>query len=215
MKKQRTRDALIRAAHELFVSQGYDATTVDQIAAAVQVSQRTFFRYFSNKEEVALAPQQLMLAHFLDVFRGRPSDEAPLESLRGALDEAWADLESTIEAILPIELHMRMWELTQNTPALLGAALLQSQANQDLLTEELARRCGLDPEGDPRPRVLVAAFVGVTDAAVRAWAHLGHESSAAARRITMSHLDQLQPALCGSWDCQDGRPEDVSTRSPC
>lgn len=44
-KKQRTRDALLRAAVELFTTRGYERTTVDEIADAVDVSQRTFFRY--------------------------------------------------------------------------------------------------------------------------------------------------------------------------
>ncbi|NUU25846.1 MAG: helix-turn-helix transcriptional regulator, partial [Streptomycetaceae bacterium] len=54
-KKERTREALIDAATELFFRKGYDATTIDEIVAAVDVSRRTFFRYFPGKEAVALA----------------------------------------------------------------------------------------------------------------------------------------------------------------
>ena len=61
-KKQRTRDALVRAAVELFTTRGYEATTVDDIAEAVEVSQRTFFRYFAGKEEAALALPELVVA---------------------------------------------------------------------------------------------------------------------------------------------------------
>lgn len=71
-KKQRTRDALVLAAHQLFVTQGYDATTVDQIADAVEVSQRTFFRYFANKEEVALFVQDMTERRFFEGVCARP-----------------------------------------------------------------------------------------------------------------------------------------------
>src|SRR4051794_35483647 len=88
-KKQRTRDALLRAALELFTTQGYERTTVDEITEAVDVSQRTFFRYFAGKEDAALFLQRLTEAHFIDAVRERPPHEAPLEALRRAVLESW------------------------------------------------------------------------------------------------------------------------------
>lgn len=82
-KKQRTRDALLRAALELFTTQGYERTTVDEIADAVDVSQRTFFRYFAGKEDVALFLQRLAESHFVAAVRERPPHEAPLRPFAG------------------------------------------------------------------------------------------------------------------------------------
>lgn len=72
-KKRRTRDALLHAALGLFTTQGYEETTVDEIVDAVEVSQRTFFRYFASKEEAAFAIQEMVESHFLSELRLRPA----------------------------------------------------------------------------------------------------------------------------------------------
>lgn len=76
-KKRRTRNALLRAALVLFLSQGYERTTVDEITDAVHVSQRTFFRYFANKEEVVFALQELVEARFVAELHARRPPRAP------------------------------------------------------------------------------------------------------------------------------------------
>lgn len=86
-KKRRTREALVRAALELFATQGYERTTVDEIAEAVDVSQRTFFRYFAGKEDAAFAVQEMTEAHFVAAVRARPPHEPPMEALRQAVLE--------------------------------------------------------------------------------------------------------------------------------
>lgn len=198
-KKQRTRDSLIRAAHELFIEQGYEATTVDEVVAAVDVSQRTFFRYFSSKEEVAFALQTLVSERYLEAVRRRPPGGSPVEVLRSTLDETWESIGEAIEEILPLQLHMQMWQIIETTPALVAVHLRHAMEMDERLAAEIARREGLDLEADPRPRVLVAAFSGVMRAASRCWSSGGDITVRAARDAVESYVDQLGPALSQDW----------------
>jgi AcrR family transcriptional regulator len=198
-KKQRTRDALILAAHELFVTQGYETTTVDQIAEAVDVSQRTFFRYFTNKEEVALFLLNMVEHHYFEAICARPAGEPPLECLRLTLDEVWDDIGAAIEEITPLGLHLKMCQVIEVTPALLAAHLRNSSLMEEKLVQEIARRTGVDAEQDPRPRVLVAAFSGVMRTAGRRWSMRSDASLELAREVTHDYVAQLGPALTGDW----------------
>jgi AcrR family transcriptional regulator len=77
-KKQRTRDALIEAAMELFAAKGYDRTAVHEITDAVDVSERTFFRYFASKEDLVLSFARDGMTAFAQALAGRPPQEEPL-----------------------------------------------------------------------------------------------------------------------------------------
>ncbi|MGW7520317.1 TetR/AcrR family transcriptional regulator [Streptomyces sp. NPDC054796] len=198
-KKQRTRDALIRAAHELFVAKGYEATTVDEVTDTVDVSQRTFFRYFTSKEDVAFALQDLVEQRYLEAVRERPPGEAPIEVLRRTLDETWQSIGETIHEIVPMQLHMRMWQVIETTPALVAVHLRRSVEMEEALVTEIARRQDLDPEKDPRPRVLVAAYSGVMRAAGRRWGCGQDTSMTAAQCFMESYVDALGPALTDEW----------------
>ncbi|MEU1196861.1 TetR family transcriptional regulator [Streptomyces sp. NPDC005813] len=198
-KKQRTRDALLRAALELFTTQGYEQTTVDEIADAVDVSQRTFFRYFAGKEDVALFVQRLAESHFLAAVRERPPHEAPLEALRRAVLESWDTIGEAIEAVIPIELHMRTFQLIESTPALLAAHLRRSAEMEEEIAGVIAEREGLDVDADPRPRVAVAVFGGVMRVTGRLWGAGEDTSVEAIRALTASYLDHVGPALAEKW----------------
>src|SRR3954464_7668072 len=81
-KKQRTREALINAAFQLFQEKGFAATTVEEIADEVDVSSRTFFRYFSSKEDVVLTFQEEQFATMLAALAARPASEPVMTALR-------------------------------------------------------------------------------------------------------------------------------------
>ncbi|MFF6999117.1 TetR family transcriptional regulator [Streptomyces sp. NPDC008313] len=198
-KKQRTRDALLRAALELFTTDGYDSTTVDEIAEAVGVSQRTFFRYFAGKEDAAFFVQRITESHFLAALRERPPHEAPLEAMRRAVLESWDTIGEAIEAIIPIELHMRTYQLIESTPTLLAAHLRRSAEMEEELARVIAQREGLDVDADPRPRVAVAVFGGVMRVTGRLWGAGEDISVAAIRELTTRYLDQVGPALAERW----------------
>ncbi|MEU1041732.1 TetR family transcriptional regulator [Streptomyces sp. NPDC005551] len=198
-KKRRTRDALLRAALELFTTQGYEQTTVDEITEAVDVSQRTFFRYFAGKEEAAFAVQEMTEAHFVEALRGRPPQEAPLEALRRAVLEGWDTIGEAIAQVVPLELHMRTFQMIESTPALLAAHLRRSAEVEEELARVIAAREGLDVDTDPRPRVAVAVFGGVMRVTGRQWGAGEDISVEAIRELTAAYLDQLEPALARTW----------------
>ncbi|MFI9820863.1 TetR family transcriptional regulator [Streptomyces sp. NPDC052013] len=198
-KKQRTRDALVRAALELFATRGYEGTTVDDIAAAVDVSQRTFFRYFASKEEVAFFVPRLAESQVVEAVRGRPPGEPPLETLRRAVLDSWDDINATVEQLVPLELHLRVYRVIESTPPLFAAHLRRATELEDELARIIADREGLDVDADPRPRILVAAFGGVIRVTERLWSTGDDVSLAAMRELMTTYLDHVGPALAGNW----------------
>ncbi|MFJ3652236.1 TetR family transcriptional regulator [Streptomyces nigra] len=198
-KKQRTREALLRTALELFTTRGYEDTTVDDIADAVEVSQRTFFRYFAGKEEAALALQEMAETHFLRAVRERPAHEPPMEALRQAVLESWDSLSEVVESVAPVEVFLRMYQVIESTPVLLAAHLRRSLETEEAIARVLAEREGVDVDADPRPRLAVAVFGGVMRLTERRWSTGEEASLDAIRALTVQYLEQVGPALTGSW----------------
>ena len=84
-KKARTRESLEAAALDLFARQGFDATTIEEIADACEVSPRTFFRYFPTKEAVLFGDGESRCAALVDALSAQPADVAPLDALHAAM----------------------------------------------------------------------------------------------------------------------------------
>ncbi|KNB52945.1 TetR family transcriptional regulator [Streptomyces caatingaensis] len=198
-KKRRTRNTLTRCALELFARQGYDGTTVDEIAEAADVSQRTFFRYFANKEEVALALQEVEEEVAFAALAARPPHEPPLTALCNAAVASGRTVGEAIEAVVPLGLHLSTQRMIESTPQLLAARLRRLAVLEERFAAEIARREGLDPAADPRPRVLVAACSGVLRAASRVWGEDEDGDLDGLLRLITTYLEQIGPALAEGW----------------
>jgi len=152
----------------LFLEQGFEKTTVEQIAAEAGLSRTSFFRYFATKEDVVLGHLEELGRRVLDALTARPAEEPAWEALRHALDLLIEE-----GSALP-EQGLTMNRMLHDTPSLRARQLGKQMGWQDLLAPEVARRLGVSPEApDPRPRALVAAAVGCMNAAVDVWAAAG------------------------------------------
>jgi AcrR family transcriptional regulator len=158
-KKAQTRRSIQEHALRLFAEQGYDATTVKQIAAAASVSHMTFFRYFPTKEDVVLSDEYDPMLEQL--IKDRPADEAVGDSIQAAIAKAFelvyaADRATILERV----------RLLLSTPAL-RARLWENQLNTQLMFERALQGRGTDPF---EVRVLAGACLAALTAAIVAWA---------------------------------------------
>jgi AcrR family transcriptional regulator len=155
-KKSRTRDAIVEAALDLFERQGYDATTVEEIAEAADISPRTFFRYFDAKDDVVL-PEKQRDEHepgFEEALAARAADVGPVAAVHQMFrDEA-------ARAIAEDPLFLRQFRVTMQTPSLKTRAFDHFQEHQDQLRRVFAIQLGVDE--DALQAHLRAAAVGTT-----------------------------------------------------
>ncbi|WP_164990436.1 TetR family transcriptional regulator [Agromyces albus] len=173
--RERTRrivqSELTVVAQDLFVESGYEAVTVEQIAAAAGMSKRTFFRYFSSKEDLVIGKYDLFGDKLAESLAVRPAEESVWEALRRVFD-------FFVEYVDDPKLRERraaMERIVQSTPALNAAYLEKMSRMQKLLEEGVAARLGIDQRTDPRPGAIVGAAFACLLAAQVTW----HESDQA------------------------------------
>jgi AcrR family transcriptional regulator len=198
-KKVKTRDALSRAALDLFRSRGYEATTVDDIAASIDVSKRTFFRYFEGKEDVLLRFQRDVADLMLEELVRRPERETPLVALRTAGSHAIEQVAARLPAYRGQPMYLAAISLIESTPGLVAAHLRVLLDRKDAIAQVLADREGLDPTADPRPRLLVSVYGAAVVVANRAWYEAGGTDTQALLDCIDEHLDSLTSAVSGRW----------------
>lgn len=151
-KKARTRATIRNEAMRLFREQGYAETTVEQIAAAADVSPSTFFRYFPSKEQVVLTDDldPIMIAAAL----AQPADVPPLRAFRQAIEAVYGSLSKEDR-----EFERSRQRLILSVPELRATIMLELARSIDLLAGALAERTGRTAE-DFEVRVLAGAVAG-------------------------------------------------------
>ena len=206
-KKRQTREALIDAALDLFETKGYEHTAVHEITDAIDVSERTFFRYFAGKEDLALAFIKKEMDEFVTALRARPTDEEPLAAVRNAFRQTLEHLQGDGESRDGEPRYLTVVRLIDSTPALLAASLRYVYDNGDSAVAVLAEREGVDPELDRRPRILIAIYGAIVALVHREWRT--HDRFGAEDMLASfdAHADQLGPTIAGRWNAsrQSGR----------
>jgi AcrR family transcriptional regulator len=170
-KKARTRASIREHALRLFREQGYQATTVEQIAAAAEVSQSTFFRYFPTKEDVVLRDDFEL--RIFEAFERQPPQLGPIAAIRAAVSEAlatltpaeWAEFRETSE-------------LSFATPEIRARTFDELARTIQAMTDVLARRVGRAPD-DLAVQAIAGAVFWIIITVTLPWSNLTQDQAEA------------------------------------
>lgn len=160
-KKAKTKVAIQRHAVRLFREQGYDATTVEQVAEAAEVSPSTVFRYFPTKEDLVVHDDYDPV--IFAAFKAQPPERNLIQAWRHAIHEAIAQMTAA-----DVETQLDRGRLLLSVPQLWGATLHSTRETLEIFTTLSAERVGRPPE-DPSLQATVGAIFGVMITAALNW----------------------------------------------
>jgi AcrR family transcriptional regulator len=184
-KRRQTRERISQAAMTLFLDRGFEATTIDDIAAAADVSKRGFFDYFPTKEDVVSAWQD----EFGDALAAAVAARPAREPLTKVIEEA---LISTILAAVNPQ-SLAIGQLIHTTPALRARDHLKYAKLEQTLADALAARAK-EKSDQLRVRLLAMIAIGALRIAGQVWDpdQLGKKPEASIRKITKQLWAQLR-----------------------
>ncbi|MBB4684244.1 TetR family transcriptional regulator [Amycolatopsis jiangsuensis] len=174
--RRQLRRALASAAVDLFAANGYEATTVDDIAAAAGVGRRTFFRYFDSKDEVLFANHDEIVAEMEQVFANADPGRDPVEVACAAvalvLDSYAAEL----------DVSLKRFTLTRTVPSLRDKEVATVDRYQRVLARYLGERFAAtgDETANLRAAVAAAAIAAANNHVLRRWLRSGGTEDIAA-----------------------------------
>lgn len=159
-KRRQTRQRIIDEGLKLFLANGFEATTLDAIADAADISRRTFFYYFKSKEDIVLAYQSGSIESVRDTIVSESPDRAPLDVVRNAILKLTSAYGA--EEMIPID------RLMTSTESLRARKQASYVAQEQALFSAL---CELWPQPKRRPALRIVAMVsiGVVRLSLEAW----------------------------------------------
>lgn len=185
-KKLERRRCIEEAALSRFEATGFDATTIDDIAAAADIAPRTFFSYFSTKEDVVLADYASRLEHITDELGRRPPAEEPWLALRGSFGVVAADYEAEREQLI------RRFAIVAANPSV-QARNLQLQAGWEIAVAEILTSRMNATADDVTPRLMAAAALACMRSSLGHWLLTGHQQPLP--KLVEACFDQLATGL--------------------
>jgi AcrR family transcriptional regulator len=162
-KKRETRQRLRTAALQLVAQRGLDHVTVEDIADAADVSTRTFFNYFSCKEEAVVGSEPEWMTHIAEVLAARPADEAPLHSLEAVFEEFAGLLVQDRDA------HVLRRKVMAENPSLMARRTATFDELEQVLVTATKERMPASATTDTDAALVVAAAVAAMKVCVEAW----------------------------------------------
>lgn len=163
----------MEAAFELFTRNGFHETTIDDVVNAVEVSRRTFFRYFKSKDDVLLAWFDNCDDTMRKALEAQPPHEKPFNAMRRAMTDAIGQYEADRERMIALD------RLIMSTPAVRARKQEMHAQWAEKLAEVLAKRLGVDVETDMRPRLIANVSFLILTTMVEAWRAGGGRESLA------------------------------------
>jgi mycofactocin system transcriptional regulator len=184
-----SRAELEHVAFDLFGRQGFERTTIDDIAAAAGIGRRTFFRYFPSKNDVAWGDFDKELSRMRAQLKSVPRRTPLMDAIRVAIVD--------FNRIAPDQVpwHRRRMDLILRTPALQAHSTLRYAAWREVIAEFVADRTGQPPDA-LTPRTIAYAALGIAVAAYEQWletddADLGGMLDTAMRELAAAFADSL------------------------
>ena len=177
-KKARARAAIQACALRLFAEQGYDETSIEEIAAAAEMSPSTIYRYFPTKPDLVIYDD--LDQYLVSAFQAQPADRSAVQAMRGALRDAFGALAG--EAF---EVQRERERLMRKVPELRAAMLTELVRAMEMCTDLIAARTGRAPD-DEEIIALSGAVMGVS---IAAWLREGFPG------VKDQYVDRLDRAL--------------------